>query len=268
MSAFLHWMIPNLLPSALFSVAFAVLSNYGIYAFVFHSKLGKRLFAGRKHYDYVHTREDILREIRHCLIPETLVALIVGMIAASGSDSPLKPWLSIRWDFSAGEIPRILLECFALFWLYEIYYFFVHRVVHTRRLFALFHSVHHRSIYPTPFTQTSVNLLEAVSFYSFYIFALFAPVNVLSLVILGLNIKLASLTQHLGHEVFPKVFRTNRWLKFINSTRYHQMHHSHSFKHNYGFQTSLLDRLFGTIDDAYLDYEKESATPASPRRGE
>jgi Delta7-sterol 5-desaturase len=258
MSALPLWMLKNLLLSAIGSVAFTLVTNYGIYAFVFHSELGRRLFAGRKHYRYEHTRQDILREIRRCLLPEMFVALIVGLILTSGAESPLKPWLSIRWAMSASQIPSILAETFGLFWAYEIYYFFLHRAIHTRRFYPMFHSVHHQSIYPTPFSQTSVNLMEAVSFYSFYLFALFCPLHIVSLAAIGISIKLGSLTQHLGHECFPRIFRTHRWLKYVNSTRYHQLHHSHSFKHNYGFQTSVLDRLFGTIDPAYLEYERQS----------
>lgn len=258
MPHWVKWILENLAPSAVFSIAFALVSNYGVYWFVFHSALGRRLFAGRRHYTYEHTRSDLWREARNMIVPETILAFIVGLIARSASQMPLSPYLSIRWDLSWAGVPRILVECLAIFWIYEIYYFFLHRMIHHRALFRAFHNVHHQSIYPTPFTQTSVNFLEAVSFYSFYVGMLFAPVHIVSLVVIGLNIKLASLTQHLGHECFPRFMRRTPVLKYLNSTRYHQLHHSHSFKHNFGFQTSLLDRLFGTIDPEYLDYERES----------
>ena len=248
-----------LFPGAIFSVGSSLALNYAIFYFFFRSRVGRRVFEKNRHYDYTHTRADLLREIKHAVVPETIIALILAVMLGTRTASPLSPWIHIRWDLAWPEVPRIALEVFVLFWAYEIYYFLVHRIMHYPRLFRHVHSVHHRSRFPTPFTQTSVNIAEAIIFYSFYVVILFGPFHILSLLLIGLDIKLASLTQHLGHEFFPRWMRVTPVVRYLNSTRFHQLHHSHSLKRNYGFQTSVLDRVFGTIDAAYLEYERDSS---------
>jgi sterol desaturase/sphingolipid hydroxylase (fatty acid hydroxylase superfamily) len=252
------YLLSLIFPGLPISVLATLALNYGLYYFFFKSSTGQRIFSGRRHYRYQHSRTEILREIRSAIVPECMLAFITNLALSSGTPSPIQHWFSMRWELSWSEVPRIILECVAIFVAYEIYYFIVHRAMHHPRLFRWFHSTHHRSIYPTPQTGTSVDILEAVTFYTFFVVMIFCPLHIASVVLISLNIKIASLTQHLGHEFFPAWIRRSRWLKYLNSTRYHQLHHSGSFLKNYGFQTSFLDRWFNTIDPNYIRYENES----------
>lgn len=251
-----NWFLKIIWPSLPIGVIFALLLNYGLYYFFFKSKVGTNWMSSRKHYKHIHTKAEILYEIRHAIIPESILSFITGVALATKDKSPFGDLFKIRWDMNAAEIPRIILEVIGIFIVYEIYYYTVHYLMHKRRIYKYTHAVHHKSLYPTPQTGTSVNLLEAIIFYTFFTLLIFGPFHILSLILISLEIKFASLTQHLGHEIFPRWVRTHPLFKYFNSTRFHQLHHSDKLNKNFGFQTSFLDRGFKTINPAYLEYEK------------
>jgi len=256
MNSTASWAWTLLWPSLPLGVLFALALNFGLYWFFFHSKLGVYLMRGRRHYQGGPSREDLLYEIRHAIIPESILGVITSLALTSNQPGPLP--LHLRWSFSAGDIPRILAEIVGILVVYEIYYYGVHYLMHRRRLFPLTHSVHHHTRFPSPQAGTSVNLLEAALFYTFFATMIFGPFHIVALIAVSLEIKFASLTQHLGHEIFPQFVRRSPVLKYINSTRFHQLHHSDNLSRNLGFQTSFLDRAFGTINKKYLDYEKSA----------
>lgn len=216
--------------------------------------------AGQKHYPHIHTKEEILYEIKHAIIPESVLSFITCLALSTKEVNPWSSLFSIRWEMSASEVPRIIFEVVAIFVVYEIYYYLVHYLMHKRSVYRYVHSVHHKSLYPTPQTGTSVNLLEAVIFYAFFTAMIFGPFHIVSLILISLEIKFASVTQHLGHEIFPVWVRKSPILKYINSTRFHQLHHSDKLNKNFGFQTGFLDRLFNTINPTYLEYEKSESS--------
>lgn len=252
----LNWLVKITWPSLPLGVVFAILLNYGLYYFFFKSKLGNRWMSSQRHYDYVHSKEDILFEIKHAIIPETILSFITGLALSTKEQNPLSSFFSIRWDISTAEIPQIAIEVIGIFIVYEIYYYIVHFLMHNRKVYRYVHAIHHKSLYPTPQTGTSVNLLEAAVFYTFFTLMIFGPFNIVSIVLISLEIKFASLAQHLGHEIFPRWIRRSPVLKYINSTRFHQLHHSDRLNKNFGFQTSFLDRVFKTINPAYIKYEE------------
>jgi Delta7-sterol 5-desaturase len=262
----LAWLLRAAIPSVPVGVAFAFVSNYAIFHFLFRSKTGRQWFSKRRLHEHVHSNEQIKSEIFHALIPESVLNILTLLVLNSDKPSPIHSWFRLRWTFAWSEAPRILMECVVVFFAYEVYYYFLHVLIHNRKLFKYFHQRHHASIYPTPQTGTSVNLLEAASFYAFFFTMIFCPLHVVSVVLISLNIKLASLTQHMGHEIFPNWWRRSKILRYFNSTMWHQLHHSSKFNRNYGFQTSFLDRWFKTVDPVYTRYEdaaKASAGPAS-----
>jgi len=256
MNETLSWLLKITWPSLPLGVAFALALNYGLYYFFFKSALGKKWMSGRRHYKRDHTKADILYEIKHAIIPESVLSFITCLALSTQERGPLSSLFSIRWDMNLSEVPRIVFEVIAVFVVYEVYYYIVHYLMHKRKVYKYVHAVHHKSLYPTPQTGTSVNLLEALVFYTFFTLMIFGPFHIISLVLISLEIKFASLTQHLGHEIFPRWMRQSPVLKYFNSTRFHQLHHSDRLNKNFGFQTSFLDRHFKTINPAYLEYEK------------
>jgi sterol desaturase/sphingolipid hydroxylase (fatty acid hydroxylase superfamily) len=245
-------------PSLLSGLLFALISNYLLYLFFFKSSIAKKWFSKRKLYNHIHSKEEILYEIKHAIIPEIYLSFVTCLALSSKPTSPIKHFFKIRWGFNTDELQRIFFEIFCIFVIYEIYYYFVHVIMHKRKFYKITHSVHHKSIYPTPQTGTSVNLLEAVIFYAFFTLMIFGPFHIASLILISLEIKFASLTQHMGHEIFPVWVRRSPILKYFNSIKFHQLHHSDKQNMNFGYQTSFLDRFFKTINPAYLNYEKNN----------
>jgi lathosterol oxidase len=253
----LQWIVKTGMISIPAGVAFALISNYAIFHFMFRSEAGKRWFAQRRLHQHAHNDSQIKNEMKHALIPESILSVMTLFLLNSDKPSPIRHFFHISWNFSWSDSPRILAESVLIFCAYEIYYYFLHVAIHRRKVYKYFHQRHHMSIYPTPQAGTSVDILEAISFYTFFFTLILCPLHIVSILLVSLNIKIASLTQHAGHEFFPKWWRRSKVLRYFNSTMYHQMHHSSNFNRNFGFQTSFLDRTFKTIDPAYLTYEAE-----------
>jgi sterol desaturase/sphingolipid hydroxylase (fatty acid hydroxylase superfamily) len=152
--------------------------------FFFKSSLGQKLMSSQKHYGHQHSKQEILYEIKHAIIPESVLSFITCLALSTKEQNPLSSLFSIRWEMSVGEFPRIILEAIGIFVVYEIYYYVVHYFMHKRAFYKAVHSVHHKSLYPTPQTGTSVNLLEAAVFYTFFILMIFGPFHILSLILI------------------------------------------------------------------------------------
>ncbi len=251
-----EWLWRIAWPALPVGVLSALALNLALYWFFFRSGTGEKLLA--RHSPTIPGKHEVLYEIRHAIIPECVLSFFTCLALNSNKPGPLSHWFSIRWNFSSADFPRIAAEIVGILVAYEAYYYTVHYLMHRRRLFPLTHSVHHRSLHPTPQAGTSVNILEAVIFYSFFASMILGPFHIVSLVVVSLEIKFASLTQHLGHEIFPRFFRRSKVLKYVNSTRFHHLHHCDNLSRNLGFQTNVLDRAFGTINKKYLDYERSA----------
>ncbi|BCE02637.1 sterol desaturase family protein [Marinicellulosiphila megalodicopiae] len=125
---------------------------------------------------------------------------------------------------------------------YEVYSYFVHRVLHFKP-FRKAHGVHHRSMTVTPWTAYSVHPIEA------FLIACSAP---LFMFMFSLSLGVA-LTLHIIGMVFSIMIHSNFdfyfKVKIVNHlnvfTKFHQYHHELGNK-NYGFTNQLLDRLFKT----------------------
>ena len=81
----------------------------------------------------------------------------------------------ILWFF--GQILLLMV-------LTDIWFYFVHRAMHSKKLFRHTHKLHHLSTDPTPFATNSVHALEAVMDLGFIVIAsFFIPLHPIALFI-------------------------------------------------------------------------------------
>jgi sterol desaturase/sphingolipid hydroxylase (fatty acid hydroxylase superfamily) len=72
------------------------------------------------------------------------------------------------------------------------------------------------------------------------------PFNFCAMILyLTVNV-LFGMTGHLGLEPLSKTLRSKPLLKYIGTSTFHHQHHR-DIHHNFGFYTSIWDRLFGTL---------------------
>lgn len=194
--------------------------------------------------------KDFFREIMH----SGLSSLVLSVEACLVLFTPLRAHtLLFR---SAGG--------YALWWLpvsvglslviHDAYFYWMHRLLHHPRLFKYTHLVHHLSVNPSPWASYSFHFLEAVGEgFIVIILAFILPMQDLGIILFTIASFLINVYGHLGYEIMPKGLRTSFWFGIINTSVYHNLHHS-KFKGNYGLYFRHWDRWMGTENP---DYEKE-----------
>ncbi len=198
----------------------------------------QRALAGRRIFAVPLRRGQERRELRNAIVFNIVAALAFTALLTPG----LVPW-SAGW--------RAGLVTFLAGWVgFEVYYYALHRAMHTRALIR-FHREHHESHVNTPMTAFSMSLAEGLGWIVGYV----APPLLLAL--LGAPVSVAGFAAYLiynywgniiGHvnvEVVPASVgrRANSWA--MHAITYHALHHARYTGH-YGFGATFMDRLFGT----------------------
>lgn len=137
----------------------------------------------------------------------------------------------------------------ALFFGFQIFYYALHRAMHTHAL-VRFHRHHHESRVTTPLSGQSTSLVEALGWMIGYAalpvaMSFIAPISVYGwLAYLAFNV-LGNIVGHANVEVIAP----SRILWWRSTTAavftYHALHHARWTGH-YGFESTWADRLFRT----------------------
>jgi sterol desaturase/sphingolipid hydroxylase (fatty acid hydroxylase superfamily) len=198
-------------------------------------------------------KKDFIREILHSIQMIFISTVLVVAILKS----PLKDYTlfyNTKSDYSIWWVPISVLLALIV---HDSYFYWMHRTIHHPRLYKKVHFLHHKSINPSPWASYSFHFIEAV-FESMFIVILlfFIPMSKISLLLFGLCAFSINVYGHLGYEIAPKWFRNSFLFEFINSSVYHNMHHS-KFIGNYGLYFRFWDRLMKTEHPDYIkEYDK------------
>lgn len=141
----------------------------------------------------------------------------------------------------------IVLEYLLYFFLFDTYFYWLHRWMHREPVYSWVHKLHHKSISPNLLTTLSVHPLESIingGFVPLFLaafmvhdatMALITPTNI----IMGLYV-------HSGYEFLPRWWNRSWATKWFISATFHDQHHRF-FLGNYGGYTTIWDRLCGTM---------------------
>ncbi len=150
--------------------------------------------------------------------------------------------------FTEGSWLADVLGFFVPWYGFTIFYYFLHRAMHHKRLFWM-HRWHHESLVTTPMTGFSMHPAEALG----WIVGMLTPAIVLSqLGLLGFwggafwlwFVWAGNIAGHANAEMFP--LRSSPASTLVsNPISYHSLHHAR-FDGHYGFVAAFMDRLFGT----------------------
>ncbi|QFT77301.1 sterol desaturase family protein [Erythrobacter sp. THAF29] len=204
-------------------------------------------------------RQDYVREIASSLRTvfvfgvttlTTLVGTEVGIIKLNIENAAL---ITIIWQFALIVV------------LHDAYFYWIHRAMHSKRLFRATHLHHHKSRTPTPWAAYSFSSWEAM------LEAAFMPLFLLATSLLGIayagfavflflwHMIIRNVMAHAGHELFPAGWVDNPLTDWISTTTHHDLHHSEG--HNYGFYFTWWDRWMGTEHPEYKARFREVAKP-------
>lgn len=132
---------------------------------------------------------------------------------------------------------------------FQVYYWCLHRVMHTHSL-VRFHRWHHRSQVTTPLTGQSMSFVEAIGWMGGYIglpwlFSQVVPIGFWGWAgYMAFNV-FGNVVGHANVEPTARPAATRTATLFANTFLFHALHHARWTGH-YSFQAALMDRLCGT----------------------
>lgn len=211
-------------------------------------------------------KAQLFHEIRHSLV---VLALGTAQLLAI-RELQARGLVSLPEDLGAWGPAGAVVGLLGLIVFNDLWFYAVHRLLHTRWLFKVVHSVHHRSVEVNPFSSYSFHVVEALLITCWVIpVVLLLPIPlpvIMAAQVIGL---LNNVMAHLGHELLPHWWTRAPILRWSNTATFHALHHER-FKGNYGLFSRVWDRLFGTELDGYelafADAHSREANPVNPER--
>ena len=157
------------------------------------------------------------------------------------------------WDYS---IYLTIFVLFLLIFIDDTWYYWYHRLLHTKKWFRYIHYIHHKSFDVNPLTSLSFHFIEP-----FFLFLWIIPISIILpiyapiLLILQLISIINNIKSHLWYEFYPKLWNKNIF-RFVSTSTHHNMHHS-KIIWNYGWYFRIWDRLMWTeLKDYEIVYDK------------
>jgi len=192
--------------------------------------------------------KDYLREISYSLFTMCLFALVPLIFIKNKSVVIHTHWYTNiaqhGWFYFYMAFPLMFI-------IHDTYFYWMHRLMHHKRLFRIFHLVHHQSTNPSPWAAYAFHPFEAVVEVGIYPLLLFTiPIHFLHFYIFFLLSIIYNVYGHLGFELYPGGFSRHWFGRWINTSVNHNLHHQY-FKGNYGLYFLFWDRIMGTLRKDY-----------------
>ena len=215
-----------------------------------HKRLAHRVIAGWP------TSADVRREMAYSF-STLLIFSAQGLVVFA---SILRGDMVIYFKPSQYGYLWLALSLPAMLLWHDFYFYWTHRLLHSRWLFHRVHGVHHRSRNPSPLAAYAFHPIEA------FINSLVTPLALLVVPLHGLVLLAFAIHQivrnahgHLSIETMPRGF-ARHWLggRFTTTTHHH-LHHE-TAQGNYGLWFTWWDRWMGTErGDYHARFEKVTA---------
>lgn len=160
----------------------------------------------------------------------------------------------------------------AMIFLHDTWFYWSHRLLHTKFLYATVHRIHHQSHNPTPWAAFAFHPVEAfIQAIIVPIVALFMPLHALTIVVWMLYMTGMNVFGHLGFELFPRFFLRYWPLYWHNTGVHHNMHHR-CVNYNFGLYFNIWDLMCRTNHPEYQsEFERVTSreeTEATPDRAQ
>jgi Delta7-sterol 5-desaturase len=192
---------------------------------------------GRKVFDVRSKRGQLARESLGTALFHVVFVPVFALALWSGG---------VR--FSSGW-PAELLGFFGPWYAFQLFYYPLHRAMHSKALFWM-HRWHHESLVTSPMSGFSMHPAEAIA----WCVGMLGPAMLLAhfdvlggwgwLVFLTL-FWTGNIAGHANAEIFPFASTRATTLAWSNPISYHSLHHAR-FDGHYGFVSAVMDRAFGT----------------------
>ncbi|AFM14410.1 sterol desaturase family protein [Turneriella parva] len=194
-----------------------------------------------------------------------IVFTLIGVATFAARKAGYLPGEIYRDAGKYGGWPYMIFTIVAVTVWHETWFYWMHRLVHRKRLYKHIHLVHHKSINPTPLAAYNFHAIEAfLEGIYLVIFTCLVPTQFWVLMGHTFYAMIMNIWWHLGYEFFPAAWASHPILRWINTSTHHNMHHA-KFDGNYSLYFNFWDRIMGTN---FPDYEKHYAEVTARRRQE
>jgi Delta7-sterol 5-desaturase len=176
---------------------------------------------------------------------EWLISGITNVLNTVVTYAGYQMWAKGMISISTEISWMIITDLLVLFFAMDLLMFCFHYVIHKTFLYKAVHQLHHGSVDPTPLDLFILHPVEALGFGSLWLLLLMvATFNIYAIIIyLILNV-IFGLMGHLGTDPLPQW----RVFKYLGTSTFHHDHHQH-IHYNFGFYTSIWDRIAGTYKE-------------------
>jgi len=135
--------------------------------------------------------------------------------------------------------------------IHSTHFYFTHRLLHCKALYARVHRIHHFNIEVGPFSGLAMHPVELTIYFSTvcvqWLLALH-PLNAL------FQLQFAVFNAAMSHTGYEKLLVTDD-VGIESNSYFHFLHHKY-FECNYGGTVAPLDQLFGTFHDGSTEAEQ------------
>ena len=219
-------------------------------AFIIFYKFFSNHFASSKIQKRHAGNHDFIQEMMHSLV-SVLVFSLIGFIVLY---TPLSNYTLVYKHLNKYPAWWLFLSVPVSLIVHDTYFYWMHRLLHHKKVFRYAHLVHHKSTNPSPWAAYSFHVFESVVEGGvLVVLAFIMPMHPIAVALFILAGFVINVYGHLGYEIMPKWLRQSFLFQVINTSVHHNLHHS-KFKGNYGLYFRLWDRLLKT---EHPDYVKE-----------
>jgi lathosterol oxidase len=199
-------------------------------------------FQDRFLYQAMPAKTEFMREMKYSVLTTLLFIMPTALIVLTKPFGLSQLYFQIA-DYS---ITWYVLSFLVVFFLHDTYFYWTHRLMHTKKLYPYFHKVHHLSKDPSPLAAFAFHPLEAlVESFIFVLLPFVLPLHWTVLVFFTLFSLFMNVYGHLGFNLFSKPTRDAFPLNLLNHSTHHSWHHRF-YKGNYGFYLKFWDKVMGT----------------------
>lgn len=222
-------------------VRYFIISGGGFLFFrTFQERLSKYRIQAKEAKEKQH-----LQDIKYSISTSAIQGTLTVLLIQSGFTKIYFHVSDYGWSY-------LLLSIIPILFIMDTYYYFSHRLLHWKPLMKRFHIVHHQSKTPTPLSTISFHPVEALILWC--VFPLIVCTIPCHFTLLGIIFGITFIFNNVGHtgyEFYSPSFPRHPVFKWVTTSVFHNMHHTH-VSYNFGLYSTYLDKMFGTIHSDYL----------------
>jgi Delta7-sterol 5-desaturase len=199
----------------------------------------------------VRTRTPEAHQRRREFFNSLAAAAVFGTVGLSVYHGSMNGIFHVYRSVDDFGIGYWIFSLMAIVVVHDAYFYWTHRWMHRRSMFAWTHSTHHRSVAPTQWAAYSFAPTEAfIQAFFLPLYLLLVPTHVSVIAVWGIHQVVRNAFGHSGIEFEPRSWLAGWWGRWLTTTLHHDLHHAQG-RHNFGLYFTWWDRWCGTEHPEY-----------------